>query len=568
MPAKFRIEGQDATDAAFRSVLGHAKETSDGITRIFQGAFAGLSIAAVAATARGAIEMGDQLEKARVKAGLTAKSISELAYAAKQSDVDLGSLSTSLRFMQKTLSEAASGGKEQQQTLEALGLTFADLKRLKPDQQFEVLAQKISELKDPADRARAATELFGRAGAELLPMFENGAKGIRTAREEAERMNAVFTDEQLKKLSAADDAIKRMDQSWKALWVTLTSKIAPALTSTFDLISGKTAADFNDPDMLSRRLIAFSKRVLSTKGLSDETRKRHEDRIKFLQLGIDTRAATAAGAEGGNVGTTPPGFADVGGSSEDLTFRPGQHAHLLPQLLAQWNQDTQTATEREIAEFRDKEAKIHALRQQGLIDQQEEQKRLTELIDDALPEINVTAQHISDSLKAITPYAEEAMRGIQDSFYRFIRDPFQEGIKGLGISILSTFRDVLAQMAAVKLSNGLIGQVDRNGNLTGGLFSTFLSSMFGGFMAEGGPLQSGKWYIAGEHGPEPVWGGGRGAFATGYGSGGQTVQVIQNVNAQGATVDAIKLLPSAMKQASDDAVQRVFQRLQTGRRRG
>jgi hypothetical protein len=29
-------------------------------------------------------------------------------------------------------------------------------------------------------------------------------------------------------------------------------------------------------------------------------------------------------------------------------------------------------------------------------------------------------------------------------------------------------------------------------------------------------MSAGRWYIAGEHGPEPIWGGG-GAFAMGYG---------------------------------------------------
>ena len=80
--------------------------------------------------------------------------------------------------MQVTLSEAGSGSKSANETLSALGLTFKELQALEPDKQFEVLADRISGLKDPADRTRAAVELFGRAGADLLPLFEQGAAGI------------------------------------------------------------------------------------------------------------------------------------------------------------------------------------------------------------------------------------------------------------------------------------------------------------------------------------------------------------------------------------------------------
>lgn len=67
-----------------------------------------------------------------------------------------------------------------------------------------------------------------------------------------------------------------------------------------------------------------------------------------------------------------------------------------------------------------------------------------------------------------------------------------------------------------------------------GIAKNWLPSIFedfGGFKASGGPIEQGKWYIAGEHGPEPIWGGGPGAFASGYGNTGTSAQVsfAQNV---------------------------------------
>jgi TP901 family phage tail tape measure protein len=157
-----------------------------------------------------------------------------LAYAAKQADIDFNSLGTSLRKMQVFLSEAGSGSKEANKTLAALGLTIEQLRALAPEDQFELLADRVNALQDPADRARAAVDLFGRAGADLLPLFEQGAAGIRAAREEAQRMGATLTGEQATALAEADDSIKRMGQSWDGLARTLTAAVAPALTSAFN----------------------------------------------------------------------------------------------------------------------------------------------------------------------------------------------------------------------------------------------------------------------------------------------------------------------------------------------
>ena len=78
----------------------------------------------------------------------------------------------------------------------------------------------------------------------------------------------------------------------------------------------------------------------------------------------------------------------------------------------------------------------------------------------------------------------------------------------------------------------------------------------------GGPVMAGSSYLVGERGPE-LFTPGRSGFITPNGAG--AVTIYQNVDARGATVDAIKLLPSAMKAASDDAVARIHQQRKSGR---
>lgn len=563
--ARFRIEGEDATAAAFRSALGNAQRTASGISSAFRGAFAGLGVSAVVGVARAAIETGDELQKAAIKAGIAGKQMSELAYAAKLSDVELGALSTSLRFMQKNLSEAASGGKTQKETLDALGLSISDLRDLKADEQFELLADRISQLRDPADRARAATEVFGKAGADLLPMFEQGAAGIRAARIEAEKFHMAFSDEQLAQLADADDAIKRMKASFDGLATTLTAKVAPAFSK------------WAQGEMLI--IQAFT----SGGSLVDKFKELARLRDEFLanqqkQEAYDEyRAAKGERGPGGRGGrpvapgyVPPPPKASLPFDEFRVTAQKIGKGGPMAEFFDALDEETQTAAEREVATFRKKEAALEELRKEGRISQEVYQARMTELVEETLPEFKVNADKIGQSLGEMSVYAEQAMRGIQDSFYQFIRDPFEDGLKGLSVSILNTFKDTIAQIAATKLANAVVGQMDSKGNLTGGLLSTGINALFGGFMAEGGPLQQGKWYMAGEHGPEPIWGGGQGAFASGYGSKPSVVvNMTQNVDARGATPDAIKMLPAILdahgKRVSDMTVARIREGLSRGR---
>lgn len=203
----------------------------------------GLSLEGLRRIADDAIEFGDNLQKASAKTGVAAKDLSELAYAAKQNDIEFDALGTGLKKMQVSLSEAASGSKEAQDTLAALGLTIDDLKGKKADEQFEILADRIAALKDPADRTRASVALFGKAGSDLLPLFQDGAQGIRELREEAERLGATLTNEQAKALADADDSIKRLKASFTGLSRTLVAEVAPSLSQFLDNINAIVTGD-------------------------------------------------------------------------------------------------------------------------------------------------------------------------------------------------------------------------------------------------------------------------------------------------------------------------------------
>ena len=155
-------------------------------------------------------------------------------------------------------------------------------------------------------------------------------------------------------------------------------------------------------------------------------------------------------------------------------------------------------------------------------------------------------QKLDDQLS----YLDELMRrGVisVDAYGRAYADAFDQGnqqvdkaksaFEEFGLTMASAFEDAIAggksfsailkgleqdilKMVTRKVFTEPLGNALSGALGNGGGLSNLFSSLFGGFRAEGGPLQQGRWYIAGERGPEPVWGGGPGAYATGYPAGG------------------------------------------------
>jgi len=171
---------------------------------------AGLGAAAVTALL-GSVKvfsgMGDALDKMSLRTGTSVEALSELGFAAEQAGADLETLENGLKFMQRSLVDAAKGSATAQQALSLLGLSVADLAGLSPDQQFKALADRLSQVTDPALRTALAMEIFGRAGTKLLPLLSAGAAGIDELQVQARRLGLTVSTQTARDAAELNDTL-------------------------------------------------------------------------------------------------------------------------------------------------------------------------------------------------------------------------------------------------------------------------------------------------------------------------------------------------------------------------
>lgn len=556
--AERRLKSFESTAGRAFGSIGTAARAQFGV---LTAAVTGFS---VVASVNKAIQLGDELDKAATKAGITGRAISELAYVAKQSDIELTTLSNAIRKMQVNLSEAATGGKAQQEALRALGIELKDIQGLAADRQFEVIGDRINQLKDPADRARAAVELFGKAGADLLPLFEQGAAGIRMAREEAQRLGRSFSDEQIKALADADRAIKQLKGSWEGFVTYLTAKAAPALSRFFDEWSARISGDQigilkTEIDTLQRSIDKGGGTILTPfismgafGGAPDVEAGIYtlEEQVKKLAELKQKLAVLQSSKIPGGYAATAPGAAPIGFSAADAAIKAEEAAEkarekaekaaearaarlaamsdelaevetanvreredVWAQYYEELDDRTMTSTERQLAQFARIEAALVDLQEAGRISPEEFNLRWNAAFDDlvAIQEIDRVYDRIEARSEGLSAQQEQVYAGTIDFIANGIRGAFDgsfdDAIKG--------FQNMLLEMAiqaqAAQIGKWLFGSTGLGGE-GGNFFKDILGGagkavmgLFGPGRAAGGPVSPGTLYPVNENTPKTEW---------------------------------------------------------------
>ncbi|HEY3679034.1 MAG TPA: hypothetical protein VGL45_09960 [Bradyrhizobium sp.] len=512
--------------AGFRGKLNEAvKATNEAVETIKKGfelIGVGLSVDALVEFTKSQIELGDQLSKGAIKAGISAGAFSELAFAAKGSGVGLDELSASLAKMQKAISTAGSGVGTAKATFDALGLTFAQIKALTPDQQFEVFAQRINDLKVPADKTRAAIELFGRAGADMLPLFSQGAEGIAKARLEAGLLGASFSDDTIERLHQTQESLDHVTSSLKGLGTAVVVDVAPSISLLADRLTAFLSGDELKTVTAQIALVQTQLKEQHSGFFGPAAGSVTDKDLLTLQTKLATLKLieqTAIDVKNQNINglldslSPPPGFSpDI----KPIAINPNLKIHedSLKKFYDDLDAITQTGGEKLIADTALLQARLDVLVKDGIISQADafnrergpaDTKALSEFFTGNKAVVDQSIKESQDSFKTYyasmaedsraaaanakrsfdetAQFADNTGRAIQNSFAQAFENIGQGGLRGLVSDFAKAFQQIFAQAAAFDLFKALgLDKIFANqggGSAVGGIFGA-LGSLFGG----------------------------------------------------------------------------------------
>lgn len=549
--AKVILTAQDRTAQAFRSVkqsmdglTGAAQSVQRAMTTIGVGVSVGAIVTGLTRAAAAAIQFGDEVSKASMRTGLGASAFAELAEAARLSDVEMAALSKGLRGMQVAISEFASGGKTSAAVFRALGISVEQLVGLKADQQLALIAEQLVALKDDTDRTRAGVALFGRAWESLAPFLLQGAKGIEEAKRQVADLGGKLTDLQIQKLADADDAIKRLDASWKGFARTLVAEVAPALTAIFDSLAGNTAGQV-EADLgialarqkeLQRKQAVYSRPGYDARVLADINADLDATNAKIaaLRQALNSLAPSSGPrfrTKGPPKVEAPPGF----GGEPPKSPKSSAGSQSLDMIdVGRLDKKRLFDMSEALADINDKAIQRSA---EFAVEISNDYHEVTEATKRWGEEFKAQASEWS-------VFADEAARQIQSSFANFLFDPFKDGLDGMLSGFLDTIRRMVAEIAAQEILRSLFSWA---GGAIGGSIGNFVSGLAAPGRASGGPVTAGQLYTVGETGKEWFVPSTNGRIIPNGAMGG--VSLTYNIDARGADAERIMaVIPGMLEQ--------------------
>jgi hypothetical protein len=230
--------------AGFKGLAGSVGGLVPGIQSLIPLA-TGAGLTAMAASA---INAADNLNDMRQKTGVSVEMLSQLQQAAEKSGTTIEGVSTALVRYNRGIVDGKAD-----EALKSLGISATDASgRMKSaDQVLLEVADKFATMPDGAEKTAAAMKLFGRAGADMIPMLNGGSESIKGL---AVTMTGEFA-------SAADefnDKMVDLRTGLARIGVGLGTALMPFLIATTDALTGMVSAFSALPGPLQATIAAVA----------------------------------------------------------------------------------------------------------------------------------------------------------------------------------------------------------------------------------------------------------------------------------------------------------------------
>lgn len=183
-------------------------------------------------------ETADRIDKLSAKTGLSKQAFQEWDYVLGQNGIEIEKMQTGMKTLTANMDSAISGNKNMASAFDSLGvsITNADGSMRGQEETMNDVILKLADMPNGTEKARLATELFGKAGVELMPMLNNGAAGIEELKERSHELGLVMSDEAVNAGVVFGDTLDDVKDSLGMVATKVGSEIMPIVQQMLDWI--------------------------------------------------------------------------------------------------------------------------------------------------------------------------------------------------------------------------------------------------------------------------------------------------------------------------------------------
>lgn len=212
-----------------------AKQAITAIVKIGAGITVGLAgaFALVTRSINNTANEIDELAKFAQRIGIGVGELQKLQFQAELTGVSAQTLNLALQRMTRRVAEAAKGTGEAKDALRELGLDAERLVQLRPDQQFNLIAQSFKNVRNQADRVRLAMRLFDTEGVALVNTLTSD---LEETSKEFDELGISISGSQAAVVEAYVDSVAKLRALFNGFFQQLTVQSVPAFKILIDQI--------------------------------------------------------------------------------------------------------------------------------------------------------------------------------------------------------------------------------------------------------------------------------------------------------------------------------------------
>jgi hypothetical protein len=192
----------------------------------------GMAAKALADLVKRGADSADSMGKLAQGVGVPVEELSRLSHAAKMSNVDVEHLGHMLGFMAKAMGDAAGKAAHGTNAFKVLGISVTDADgRLRGTEEVLLeIADRFSTMEDSAAKTALTWAIFGKKSEQIIPLLNEGAAGLRTLGEEADRLGVTISDATYRGADEFNDSLDRMRAIGSSFSKMVATKLGPSLT--------------------------------------------------------------------------------------------------------------------------------------------------------------------------------------------------------------------------------------------------------------------------------------------------------------------------------------------------
>lgn len=187
--------------------------------------------AALVKFAESSASTADNIDKMSQKIGISREAYQELDFICSQSGTSVDNLQAGMKSLVSAMDGAASGTASNVEQFEKLGVSVTNADgslRSSEDVMWETMAA-LQSMDNETEKARLATELFGRSGTELMPLLNGASGSIDEMRQQAKDLGLVLSDDVIDSGVSLTDTLDQMKRSFGAIVTNLGASLMPIL---------------------------------------------------------------------------------------------------------------------------------------------------------------------------------------------------------------------------------------------------------------------------------------------------------------------------------------------------